>query len=188
MPLENVYGSISDAQPDMRIEDRMHPERDETVHFPDSMQHTQRSELGDHGRPEHSKKDSFFQSRVVCSNQSQTGFNKTTNFATLTPAMGTKYNEREMLKLNTLYNSRNTKSMSGGLGEMTSDSLSKVKLPPLNNQKLNFDPVQSSEFNGFALPYIESNNGVFLNSKFCQHMADKSEFIQGRISQYKDRM
>jgi hypothetical protein len=40
--------------------------------------------------------------------------------------MGTKYNEREMLKLNTLYNSRNTKSISGGLKEITSDSLSKV--------------------------------------------------------------
>jgi hypothetical protein len=47
--------------------------------------------------------------------------------------MGTKYNEREMVKLNTLYNSRNNKSMSGGLGEISTDSLSKVKLLPLNN-------------------------------------------------------
>ena len=76
-------------------------------------------------KPEHSKKDSFFQSRVAATNQSQ-GFNKTSNFGTFTPAMGTKYNEREMNKLNTLYNSRNTKSMSGALGELTTDSMSKV--------------------------------------------------------------
>jgi hypothetical protein len=40
MPLENAYGSTSDDQPDMRIEDRMNPARDEAIHFPDSMHHT----------------------------------------------------------------------------------------------------------------------------------------------------
>jgi hypothetical protein len=40
MPLENAYGSTSDAQPYMRIEDRMNPARDETINFPDSMHHT----------------------------------------------------------------------------------------------------------------------------------------------------
>jgi hypothetical protein len=44
--------------------------------------------------------------------------------------MGTKYNEREMIKLNTLYNSRNNKSISGRLGEISTDSLSKVNLLP----------------------------------------------------------
>jgi hypothetical protein len=44
--------------------------------------------------------------------------------------MGTKYNESEIVKLNTLYNSRNNKSMSGRLGEISTDSLSKVKLLP----------------------------------------------------------
>lgn len=91
-----------------------------SVNFPDSMRGTYHSEIQDSN--EKTKKDSFLHSRM--SNQD---FNKTTNLSnfrsTITPAYGTKYSIRELNKLNTIYNSRNTKSISGGVNEVTTGTL-----------------------------------------------------------------
>ena len=95
--------------------------------FPDSMRGTYHSEI--HNSSGKTAKDSFLNSRMTHNININEGFNKTTGFMdaetnsilrnTLTPYIGAHYGPRDFQKLNTIYNARNTKSISGDLNPVT---------------------------------------------------------------------
>lgn len=52
---------------------------------------------------------------------------------------------------------------------------------------MNYDPIQSSDFNGFGLPYIDGTNMVYLNNCYLDHMRNKSKWVDERVGNYKSR-
>ena len=144
MKKNNIFANIDNLQQDeIGCNSINNPNigKTEGTFFPNSSNMTlKNSNLNEQSIVSSSKKIKNFYSRLHGGNEdlSQSTF----NLSKVTPIQGENYTSKDLKKLDTVYNSRNTKCLKGFQPEVFTHSLAKG---------LNYDPVRSCDFKGFGL-------------------------------------